>query len=66
MGTIHPQRAPRNGVNMFAHIEILADPDGLEDEPVATLVDLCEKRCPLHGTVAAGLPGRQGSPGTCR
>ncbi len=56
MGTSHPQRALGNGVNMFAHIEIRLTLTALDDEQVATLVDLCEKRCPLHGTLAAGLP----------
>lgn len=56
VGTIDPQRAPRDDVNMFAHIAITLTLTGLDDEQAAALVDTYKARCPLYGTLVASLP----------
>lgn len=55
-GTIDPQRAPRQDVNMFAHVLVRITLTGAGEEEASGLIDAYRQRCPLYGTLAAGLP----------
>lgn len=55
-GVIDPAQAPRSDVNMFARMTVRLVLEGTDDDTAARLVEVYQQRCPLYGTLVAGLP----------